>query len=176
MGVHDDDATATLQGWLDRSEDENRRLRAEVERLRGEVVNRNRRALDGDKAVEALENVHAYYEGLEAEVERLREEAGKKQASLDAGREAFVALSLRAAQAEAERDEARGDAESWERMFGEAEGWRKRVMAERDEAVSLLKRLTICASRGDLDALWSAEGDTRDFLAALRGEEANDDA
>lgn len=42
-----------------------RRLHAEKERLAGEVANRNRRALEGDEAVTALENVHAYYEKLE---------------------------------------------------------------------------------------------------------------
>lgn len=42
-----------------------RRLHEENERLAGEVANRNRRALEGDEAVAALENVHAYYEKLE---------------------------------------------------------------------------------------------------------------
>ena len=44
-----------------------RRLHAENERLAAEVANRNRRALDGDEAVSALANVHAYYEKLEAQ-------------------------------------------------------------------------------------------------------------
>lgn len=48
-----------------------RRLHAENERLAAEVANRNRRALDGDEAVSALANVHAYYEGLEAQRDAL---------------------------------------------------------------------------------------------------------
>lgn len=50
-----------------------RRLHAENERLVAEVANRNRRALDGDEAVTALANVHAYYEGLEAQCNALLE-------------------------------------------------------------------------------------------------------
>ena len=50
-----------------------RRLHAENERLAAEVANRNRRALDGDEAVSALANVHAYYEGLEAQRDALLE-------------------------------------------------------------------------------------------------------
>ena len=50
-----------------------RRLHAENERLAAEVANRNRRALAGDEAVSALANVHAYYEGLEAQRDALLE-------------------------------------------------------------------------------------------------------
>ena len=50
-----------------------RRLSAENERLAAEVANRNRRALDGDMAVVALENTHAYYEKLEAQRDALLE-------------------------------------------------------------------------------------------------------
>ena len=50
-----------------------RRLHAKNERLAAEVANRNRRALDGDEAVSALANVHAYYEGLEAQRDALLE-------------------------------------------------------------------------------------------------------
>ena len=50
-----------------------RRLHAENERLAAEVANRNRRALDGDEAVSALANVHAYYEKLEAQRDALLE-------------------------------------------------------------------------------------------------------
>jgi len=64
----------------------------EVERLRG------------GQGVVAVETHRAAVERLTRERDEAREEAGKKQASLDAGREAFVALSLRAEQAEAERD------------------------------------------------------------------------
>lgn len=63
-----------------------RRLHAECQRLAAEVANRNRRALDGDIAVTALENTHAHYEGLEAElyslnaeVEALRDDAERYQ-------------------------------------------------------------------------------------------------
>lgn len=48
-----------------------RRLHAENERLTAEVANRNKRALDGDEAVAALDNVHAHYEGLEAQRDEL---------------------------------------------------------------------------------------------------------
>lgn len=50
---------------MDRAAAKLRRLHKENERLAGEVANRNRRALEGDEAVTALENVHAYYEKLE---------------------------------------------------------------------------------------------------------------
>jgi hypothetical protein len=52
-------------GLTDEEIAELRRLHEENERLAGEVANRNRRALDGDEAVAALSNVHAYYEKLE---------------------------------------------------------------------------------------------------------------
>ena len=50
-----------------------RRLHAANEQLATEVANRNRRALDGDEAVFALANVHAYYEKLEAQRDALLE-------------------------------------------------------------------------------------------------------
>jgi hypothetical protein len=59
--------------WHLQVDDELRRLCAENERLAAEVANRNRRALAGDEAVSALANVHAYYEGLEAQRDALLE-------------------------------------------------------------------------------------------------------
>jgi hypothetical protein len=50
-----------------------RRLHAENQRLVAEVANRNRRALDGDLAVIAMENTHAYYDGLKAQRDELLE-------------------------------------------------------------------------------------------------------
>jgi hypothetical protein len=50
-----------------------RRLHEENSALRREVTNRNRRALDGDEAVSALDRVHAYYEGLEQANQELLE-------------------------------------------------------------------------------------------------------
>jgi hypothetical protein len=49
-------------------------LQAEVERLRGEVVNRNQRALDGDKATAAF---NAEYE--RAEQHRIRAESAERK-------------------------------------------------------------------------------------------------
>ena len=57
--------------WHLQVDAELRRLHAENERLATEVANRNRRALDGDEAVFALANVHAYYEKLEAQRDAL---------------------------------------------------------------------------------------------------------
>ena len=59
--------------WHLQVDAELRRLHAENERLATEVANRNRRALDGDEAVFALANVHAYYEKLEAQRDALLE-------------------------------------------------------------------------------------------------------
>ena len=59
--------------WHLQVDAELRRLHAENERLAAEVANRNRRALAGDEAVSALANVHAYYEGLEAQRDALLE-------------------------------------------------------------------------------------------------------
>jgi len=68
-GRQSEDCLTTAQrqwtGLTDEEIAELRRLHEENERLAGEVANRNRRALDGDEAVAALSNVHAYYEKLE---------------------------------------------------------------------------------------------------------------
>jgi hypothetical protein len=64
----EDCLTAAQRQWTGLTDEEIaelRRLHEENERLAGEVANRNRRALDGDEAVAALSNVHAYYEKLE---------------------------------------------------------------------------------------------------------------
>jgi hypothetical protein len=61
-----------------------RRLSAENERLAAEVANRNRRALAGDEAVAALANVHAHYEGLEAQRDALLEAAKEAEPMLQA--------------------------------------------------------------------------------------------
>jgi hypothetical protein len=61
-----DDYVILVDRWLvEELAVELRRLHEENGRLAGEVANRNRRALDGDEAVAALSNVHAYYEKLE---------------------------------------------------------------------------------------------------------------
>jgi hypothetical protein len=44
-------------------------LRAEVERLQGEVANRNQRALDGDKAQKAFDTLFQEHERLRAAVQ-----------------------------------------------------------------------------------------------------------
>ena len=59
--------------WHLQVDAELRRLYAANEQLATEVANRNRRALDGDEAVFALANVHAYYEKLEAQRDALLE-------------------------------------------------------------------------------------------------------
>jgi len=68
-----------------------RRLHAENQRLVAEVANRNRRALDGDLAVIAMENTHAYYDGLKAQRDALlaalkyhKEQTRPIQRSIDA--------------------------------------------------------------------------------------------
>lgn len=67
------EASLPLGDWA-RAAAELRRLHAANERLAAEVANRNRRALAGDEAVSALANVHAYYEGLEAQRDALAAE------------------------------------------------------------------------------------------------------
>lgn len=66
------EASLPLGDWA-RAAAELRRLHAANEQLATEVANRNRRALAGDEAVSALANVHAYYEGLEAQRDALLE-------------------------------------------------------------------------------------------------------
>lgn len=75
-------------------------LEAERLRLAGEVANRNRRALDGDAATRALDNVHTYYEKREEEL----------KSALSDATEAQQVLGLKLAQAEAERDALKVDA------------------------------------------------------------------
>lgn len=62
-------------------------LQAEIDRLAGEVANRNRRAVEGDEAVAANAQVHEYYEKRVSELER---KLAEQQAAIQSKNQALL--------------------------------------------------------------------------------------
>lgn len=77
------DAQFSFPGMCGEAAAELRRLHEECQRLTGEVANRNRRALEGNEAVAALDRVHSHYEGQQARIAALENALGQAVEALE---------------------------------------------------------------------------------------------